>query len=75
LYHLCTVAASAAPLKHAGKVDQATSKPGGQSTVFVFQGSQAGPAVNAQAATARPVGMFTVDHLIVAGQHYIIDNC
>jgi len=52
-----TVAASAAPLKPAGKVDVAASKPGSQSSVFVFQGAQAAPAKSAQTTTARPAGM------------------
>jgi len=54
MYYVCTAAASAAPLKHAGKVDQVASKSGSQSSVFVFQGAQ---AANGHAATARPAGL------------------
>ena len=65
-----TVASSAAPLKHAGKVDQAASKPGSQSSVFVFQGAQAAPTANGHTAAVRPAGMITVSHLIVVSKHY-----
>jgi len=51
---VCVVAASAAPLKHAGKVDQPALKPGSQSSVFVFQGAA---AASGQSAATRPAGM------------------
>lgn len=59
---MLTAAASAAPVKRAGKVDQAPTKPVsvGQSSVFVFKGMQTAPAQNGPttaAAAGRPAGM------------------
>lgn len=45
---------TAAPVKRVGKADQAASKPAGQSSVFMFKGSQVAPAANGPATTARP---------------------
>jgi len=46
-----------AAIKKPVKIDQTASKPAGQSSVFVFKGSQTAPAANGQMATSQPAGM------------------